>query len=91
MALEIYTRPNCGFCDMAKILLEKEGITFVEHEVGDLTNGAVIKPDELREQFPTMKTLPIILKDSKLIGGYSELLSYLLIKGTTNVQDQNPG
>lgn len=32
-SVEIYTTPTCGFCMMAKRLLDKKGIAYAEHDV----------------------------------------------------------
>ena len=46
---------------------------FNEYVVGkDLTR------DELREQFPLARTMPVILVDGKYVGGYNELMNRLL-------------
>ena len=31
--VEIYTRRFCGYCDAARALLERKGVTFTEHDV----------------------------------------------------------
>ena len=33
-AIEIYTRPGCGYCSAAKSLLNRKKASFVEHDAG---------------------------------------------------------
>ena len=66
MQIDVYTRydPPCSYCMATKAHLNKERIQFNEYVVGkDLTKN------ELMEQFPLARTLPVILIDGKVIGG----------------------
>ena len=75
MKIDVYTQydPPCSYCMATKAHLNKEKIQFNEHVIGkDLTK------DELMEQFPMARTLPIILIDDKVIGGYDQLRNRLL-------------
>ncbi|KYG61711.1 glutaredoxin [Bdellovibrio bacteriovorus] len=64
----MYKKNPCPYCDRAVNFLEGRGIEF---DVIDLTN----KMDELdRIKNETgWRTVPIIMIDGKLIGGYSDL------------------
>lgn len=33
--VDIYTTPFCGYCQMAKSLLRRKGVTFTEYDVSD--------------------------------------------------------
>jgi len=66
--IELYTRPGCTYCDKAKTLLRSVGASFTEHVV-DVT----ISRGELMEQFPTAKTLPIVVINGVHVGGYMQL------------------
>jgi glutaredoxin len=69
--IQIYTKPDCVFCSKSKIYMQKHGIEFVEFLIGrDITREEVI------EQFPQMKTVPIILEDNRLLGGYTNLVEH---------------
>jgi glutaredoxin len=49
--------------------MQQKKMQYTEHLVGrDLTR------EELIEKFPQMKTLPIIVDDGRLIGGYTNLV-----------------
>ncbi len=58
----------CPYCDRAKTLLDNKGVIY---DVLDLTD----KMDELEswKQKTGWKTVPIIMINDQLIGGYSDL------------------
>lgn len=65
---KIYTTKTCPYCNAAKSLLSGKGIEFEET---DLTQN----PEErarVSERF-NWRTVPLILKDGELVGGFSEL------------------
>ena len=63
---------NCPFCEWAKDLLKEKELPFQEFVLNkDITRN------ELLERFPDRSTLPIILKDGQMIGGFSELKNHL--------------
>jgi len=64
----VYTKDNCTYCDQAKSLLQSKGISYNVKKLGeDITR------DELLALIPTARTMPQILKDGQLIGGFMEL------------------
>jgi len=68
----VFTKDNCTFCDQAKALLTTKGIPFSVKKLGeDITR------DELLALIPTARTMPQILKDGQLIGGFTELRAQL--------------
>jgi glutaredoxin 3 len=70
--IEIYSKPDCGFCKAAKDLLELNDIRYTEHTI-----GTHLTREEFIERFPQIKTVPAILVDSNYIGGYNELLNHV--------------
>jgi glutaredoxin 3 len=67
MIVEIYSKPQCPYCDMAKNLAEREGY--------DLTYKMLDEDfdrEALMETFPGARTFPQIIVDGKKIGGYTE-------------------
>ncbi len=69
----VYSKPDCIFCDKAKDLLNSKSLEYTEYVMGVHLTRA-----ELLEQFPSAKTLPIILTaDGQMIGGSAELTDYL--------------
>lgn len=75
MKIDVYTQydPPCSYCMATKASLHSKNLEFNEYVVGkDLTR------DELREQFPLARTLPVVLVDGLFVGGYNELMNKLL-------------
>jgi len=68
----LYTKDNCTYCDQAKNLLQQKGLPFQT-----LKLGADISREELLAKIPTARTMPQILKDGQVIGGYTELKQML--------------
>lgn len=65
----IYTRQLCGFCSAAKRLLDKKGISYVEHD-------ATFDPDLRREMIQRARggtTFPQIFIGETHVGGSDEL------------------
>jgi glutaredoxin 3 len=68
MMYKVYTKPDCPYCVKAKSLLKMKGLGFTEVKIGtDVTREFVM------ENFPSMRSVPIITKDDVLIGGYTQL------------------
>ena len=72
MSIEIYGKPLCPYCDMAKTLCKSMHLTYTYHELGTDFNR-----DEVLELFPGAKTFPQIKVNNKPIGGYTELATHL--------------
>ena len=69
----VYSRNNCSYCDKTVALLEAKNIPFEIKKIDEDIN--LYK--EMQKKAPLMKTLPVILKDGELIGGYNELFKSL--------------
>ena len=67
--VEIYTGPLCAFCDFAKALLDRKGISYKEIFIGDDTN----KMEEMIKKANGMRTVPQIFVDGQHIGGNDKL------------------
>ena len=65
----VYTAPLCGYCNAAKRLLDSKKIPY---EVIDLGGDPAARA-RLVEQ-TGWRTVPIILVDDDLVGGYTELV-----------------
>lgn len=68
----VYTKDNCSYCEMAKNLLEQKGLPFEAIKLGE-----GISRDELLAKIPTARTMPQIMLDGVVIGGYTELRQQL--------------
>ena len=67
--VEIYTGPLCAFCDFAKALLDRKGISYKEIFIGDDTN----KMEEMIKKANCMRTIPQIFVDGQHIGDNDKL------------------
>ena len=68
-AIEIYTRPGCGYCSAAKSLLTRKNAAFTEFNVA--TNPSLRQ--EMWDRAGVGATFPQIFIDKALIGGCDEL------------------
>ena len=71
MKAVVWSRDMCAHCEQAKGLLKMKGIEFEEKKVG---HGYT--KEDLLEAVPTARTVPQILIDDQLIGGFPELKQY---------------
>ena len=68
MILKVYSKPNCPQCQQAKSLLESKALPFET-----LMLGTDYSREELLTIAPGARTVPQIVADGKLIGGFHEL------------------
>ena len=68
MKIEIYTKDNCPFCEMAKMLLTHKAVNFEEINYGSDADKIA---DLVKKS--GMKTMPQIFIEDELIGGYDDL------------------
>ena len=71
MKAVVWSKPSCPFCDQAKALLKLKDIAYEEKVIGD----GYMKED-LLEAVPGARSVPQILIDDQLIGGFQELKKY---------------
>jgi glutaredoxin 3 len=69
--VEIYSADYCGYCHQAKQLLDKKGIAYTEIRVD-------LDPEKREEMIKRTgrRTVPEILIDGELIGGFDDLWAY---------------
>lgn len=66
--IEIFTGPECGYCEAAKALLKRHELTYTERDVS--------QPDVLAEfqrRLLRVRSIPQIFIDGEHIGGYEDL------------------
>jgi len=68
----VWSKPMCPYCDMAKSLLKQKEIEYEERKIGEGWTK-----EQLLEAVPGVRSVPQILLDDKLIGGYDQLKEYL--------------
>ncbi|MEL6841328.1 MAG: glutaredoxin 3 [Pseudomonadota bacterium] len=69
--VEIYTKPTCGFCFMAKRLLNSKGISFAEVNIA-------AQPERRAEMIQRAnggRTVPQIFIDGTHVGGCDDLMA----------------
>ena len=72
----VCSKPNCPYCVKAKRLLDQMELPFTERVVGvDATR------EQLLEAAPNARTVPQIIIDDKVIGGYDQLATYIETTG----------
>ena len=64
----VWSKYHCPYCDQAKALLNQKGRPFEERKIGD-----GYTKEELLEAIPPARTVPQIILDDVLIGGFTEL------------------
>ena len=74
MTATVWSKPECPFCDMAKNLLEQQGI---EYEERNLAKGWTI--EQLTEAVPGAKSVPQIFIDDEYIGTYEHLKKHFSV------------
>lgn len=72
MKVVVWSKYHCPYCDQAKALLGQRDIKFEEKKIGDGYSR-----EELLEAIPTARTVPQIIIDDVVIGGFTELKAYL--------------
>jgi len=76
--IEIFGKPQCPFCDQAKLLCETRGLKYTYKSLGtDYTK------EELLESFPGARSVPQIRINGTAIGGFDKLGPYLEETGYT--------
>lgn len=86
MEIVVYSRDNCVFCDKAKSLLQVKELAYTEQIVGvDLSIG-----DLFEKLGKEVRTIPQIVVDNSLIGGYNELIEYIAEKEKNDTENTQP-
>ncbi len=67
--MEIYTSIYCAYCNAAKGLLTKKGVEYIEV---DLSSDPALRIELVQKH--KWRTVPIIIINDELIGGYFELV-----------------
>lgn len=77
----VYSKPNCPWCDRAKALLTSKGEAYEEIilDVGQAKDPAktYVSVAELKAVVPNAQSVPQILNEGMLIGGYTDLAKSL--------------
>ena len=68
----VWSKTNCAFCLKAKHLLKDNNIEFEERLIGQKWSR-----EQLLEMVPDARSVPQIIIDGKVIGGYNDLVKYI--------------
>lgn len=68
MQAVIWSKDFCGYCDLAKRLLEQKGIKYEERKI-----GTGWTKEQLLESVPTARTVPQIFLGEEYVGGFDDL------------------
>jgi glutaredoxin 3 len=66
--ITVYTTEHCGYCERAKALLAKRGLTYTEINLERDSEGR-----ELLVELTGMMTFPQIIIGDHIVGGFTEL------------------
>jgi glutaredoxin 3 len=67
----VWSKPMCPQCQQAKALLKSKGTEYEERVIGEGWSK-----EQLLEVAPAARSVPQIVIDEKVIGGYNELRKY---------------
>ncbi len=69
MKIEIFSTPQCSYCDAAKKLLDDKGLAYTTLDV--MSEPAILA--DFKRRLPRVKAVPQIFIDGEHIGGYEDL------------------
>jgi len=69
--VEIYSRPGCSYCEVAKRLLERKNVVFVELNVWAEPGAQA----EMQRRTSGARSLPQIIIGNMVIGGAEDLFA----------------
>jgi glutaredoxin 3 len=72
MTAIVWSKPQCPNCDQAKALLKLNDIAYEERMIGE-----GYTKEQLLEVVPAARSVPQIILDGKLIGGFTDLKKHL--------------
>ena len=70
--IEIWSQPQCVFCDKAVQLCQMKELEFKKYMI-----DVDYSREDLMDKFPNARTFPQITMDNVYIGGYTELEAHL--------------
>lgn len=69
MKVIIWSKDDCPYCDMAKNWFKSKNVVFTERKIG--TDG--VTKEQLLEAIPSARSVPQIIIDDTVIGGWDNL------------------
>ena len=90
---KIFTKPNCIYCDKAKALLKKLNISYEEYKLSTNMTGSdseyTVTIDQMFEMIgKQVRSMPQIMNEDTLIGGYTDLREHFINEGKLNFKGE---
>jgi glutaredoxin 3 len=67
--IEIFSTPQCSYCEAAKKLLDEKGLDYTNLDV----MADQVTLEDFKRRLPRVKAVPQIFIDGEHIGGYEDL------------------
>jgi glutaredoxin len=80
----LYSKKNCSYCIKAKNLLINLGLNYTEKKFEDFKNIEALFEDAGKQ----VRSMPQIKINGELIGGYNQLIEYLMDKKLVNFKGE---
>ncbi len=80
----LYSKNNCVYCVKAKSLLNNLGLTYIEKKCVDFKNIEALFEDAGKQ----VRSMPQIKINGILVGGYNQLIEYLMDKKLVNFKGE---
>ena len=80
----LYSKKNCSYCIKAKNLLINLGLNYTEKKFEDFKNIEELFEDAGKQ----VRSMPQIKINGELIGGYNQLIEYLMDKKLVNFKGE---
>jgi glutaredoxin len=80
----LYSKKNCSYCIKAKNLLINLGLNYTEKKFEDFKNIEALFEDAGKQ----VRSMPQIKINGELIGGYNQLIEYLIDKKLVNFKGE---
>ena len=76
MSAIVWSKDNCPNCSRAKALLKRQGIEYEERMIGQ-----GYTKEDLLSVVPNARSVPQIMIDNQLVGGFDELTRFFHASG----------
>ena len=80
----VYSKNNCVYCTKAKNLLTRLGLVYTERKLEDFESVDALQ-DAIGKK---VRSMPQIVIDDEIVGGYNQLIEYLNNKGVVNYKGE---
>ena len=80
----LYSKKNCSYCIKAKNLLINLGLNYTEKKFEDFKNIEALFEDAGKQ----VRSMPQIKINGELVGGYNQLIEYLIDKKLVNFKGE---